>query len=264
MLTHGLLVPHPPAIIPAVGKEFVRKFEKTINAMLSLGMELKNSAIETIVIVTPHAEIRPDSFLIRVPKSPSFTGNMSAFGAPEVSVSFERDRLMTARIIETAASQGISVEPVDEEALDYGTTVPLYYLASGLPNIQIVSLSSSLSSAAEHVRMGELVREVTEKSDKKVAFVASAELAHKLFKHSPHGFSPKAQAWDTKLVADLREGDYESVLCQDPFDLDEVGTCGFGAIAMLLGLVQESLKNHEILSYENPGGIGCVVGVWKR
>ena len=263
MLAYGIFSPHPPVIIPAVGGEFVRRFEKTINSLLAVSLTLREGEIDTFVILTPHTEIQPDQFTIRVPKADQFTANFAEFSAPKTILNFARDRLFTARIIEATNSTGLRIEPIDDFQLDFGTSVPLFYLASGLPQVEIVSLGVSLAGAPEHYRLGRIIREIADNSEKKIAFIASGELSHKLFKNSPHGFNPAAAEWDKKIIQNLQVGNYENILNQDPFELDEIGECGFRSLATLIGAFDGIKETHKILSYEAPAGIGCAVGIWK-
>jgi AmmeMemoRadiSam system protein B len=264
MLTYGLLVPHPPAIIPAIGGAETQKFEKTIGALLDLSLRLREHAPDTLVILTPHAEVRPDSFTIRVPKTGTFLADFSDFGAPAEKHEYHRDRIFTAQLIESVSAAGLKITPVDEQKLDYGTSVPLHYLAASLPEVEIVSLGVSLGGAAEHARLGAKIREVADESGKKVVFIASAELSHKLTKASEHGYCPAGANWDRELMADLKAGEFDKILARDPFETDEVGECGFRSLAAMIGAFAGIPAEHEILSYEAPSGVGLPVGFWHR
>ncbi len=271
MLTYGLLVPHPPAIIPAIGGASARLFEQTIGALLQLSARLKQHQPDTLIVLTPHAEILPDSFTIHVPQTSTFTADFGEFGASGESRNvrddpreYPRDRVLTAQLIEAISAAGLRTTPSEDSKLDFGTSIPLHYLASGLPNVEIVSLGVSFAGSADHVRLGQSIREVADESGKKIVFIASAELSHKLTKSSEHGYHPAAAVWDQQIVADLRAGAFEAILNYDPFAMDEIGECGYRSIAALLGAFQNIPTKHEILSYEAPTGVGCAVGYFER
>ena len=262
MLTHVILTPHPPAIIPAVGKAATRKFEKTINALLSTILELRKNPPETFVVVSPHGDLLLDSFTIRIPQSENFTADFSEFSTPEIAQTYSRDRLLSAQIIEATNANGFSIEAVDEARLDFGVATPLYYFASAFPEAEVVSLGISLESATTHFEWGKVLREVLDKTEKNVVLLISSELSHTLTKFSPHGYSPLAKEWDERLVGDLKAGDYASVLLYDVFENEEVGECGYRGICTLIGVIDAKPETHQILSYEYPGGVGCAVGMW--
>jgi AmmeMemoRadiSam system protein B len=263
MLTHAILSPHPPALIPAVGKESLRRFEKTVNALLSIAMDLRENPPDTFIILSPHGELQPNSFTIQIPESENFTADFAEFSAPEVVKTYSRDRLLSAQIIEATTSAGLQINSTNEEKLDFGVSVPLYYFAAAFPEAQVVSLGISLASSTTHFELGKVLREVADEAQKNIVFIASSELSHSLTKFSPQGFSPLAKEWDERIVSDLKTGDYTSILLYDSFEREEVAECGYRGICTLIGALHERPAKHQILSYEAPGGVGCAVGVWK-
>ena len=261
MLIQGILAPHPPAIIPGVGGAEVKKFEKTINALLAVTHKLKESRPDTLIVLTPHAEIEMDSFIVRVPKGPNFIADFTEFGDAESSAEYVRDRLLTAQLIEGIQSAGLKTSILEEAKLDFGSSVPLHYLAAALPDSEIVNLGVAFSGIPEHVKLGEVIREVANKSEKKIALIASGELSHKVAKSSPHGFDPAGVAWDEKIIRALQEGNADIILQQDPFELDEVAECGFRPIVTLISAFQKVPHKQKVLSYEAPAGIGVAVAM---
>jgi aromatic ring-opening dioxygenase LigB subunit len=261
MLNFSLLVPHPPAIIPGVSVS-IRKFEKTINALLNTSLRLRQANIEVLIILSPHGEIRPDSFTIQVPPEPIFQANFAEFNAPNIQFTIPRERILTAKIIEAVNSAGLKIEPLKSDQLDFGAAVPLFYFKNALPKIEIVSLGVSLANLSQHYEFGKILRAVVSETQKRVAIIASGELAHRIFKNSPHGFSPLAKIWDEELIADLRNEKFEKILIRDSFEAEEVGECGLRPLATLLGSSENFTP--EILSYESPGGIGVAVMIMNN
>jgi MEMO1 family protein len=264
MLIHGIFTPHPPAIIPAIGGEEVQKFEKTIQALLSVSLKLKQNPPQTLVVLTPHAEIEVDRFAVRIPKGENFTADFTEFEAEDEPKTYPRDRLLTSQIIEGIHSTGMQTSVLENEKLDFGSSVPLHYLAAALPEVEIVNLGVSFAGIPEHQKLGNLIREVAEKSEKKIALVASGELSHQVTKNSPHGFLPAGVEWDAQIVESLKAGEFENILQQDVFDLDEIEECGFRSLVTLISAFEKIPNTHEFLSYEAPGGIGCAVASFER
>ena len=261
MLTHGIFTPHPPAIIPQIGKEETKKFEQTIRALLSASLRLRQNPPQTLILLTPHAENEIDKFAVRVPKSPNFTAGFEEFGVEGEAKIYTRDRLITAQIIEGIHAKGMQTVILENEKLDFGSSIPLHFFASVLPEVEIVNLGTSLAGIPEHQKLGEVIAEVAEKSEKRIVFIASGELSHQVAKNSPHGFSPAGVEWDAKIVKNLQTGNFEEILHQDVFELDEIEECGFRGLVVLLSAFAKIPHVHEVLSYEAPGGIGCAVAV---
>ena len=57
------LMPHPPLIIPSIGKGEEKKIQNTINACESIGKEISILKPETIVVITPHATMFSEHIL---------------------------------------------------------------------------------------------------------------------------------------------------------------------------------------------------------
>lgn len=264
MLSHGIFTPHPPAIIPQIGGTETKKFEKTIRALLSVSLKLKENPPQTLILLTPHAEIEIDKFAIRVPQGADFTADFEEFEIKSESKTYPRDRLLTAQIIEGIQSHGMQTEILENEKLDFGSSIPLHFLASTLPGVELVNIGVSLAGIPEHQKLGEVIAEVAEKSEKKVTLIASGELSHQVSKSSPHGFSPAGVEWDEKITQNLSAGNFEEILQQDVFELDEIEECGFRSLVVLLSAFTKIPHKHELLSYEAPGGIGCAVELIER
>ena len=56
------IVPHPPLLIPNIGRDTASKAEKTKDGLKKLEEDLYISKPELILVITPHCDIFPDSF----------------------------------------------------------------------------------------------------------------------------------------------------------------------------------------------------------
>ena len=77
------MVPHPPMIIPQVGKGSERQIEKTVRAYEEIAAEIAELRPETIIISSPHSVLYADYFHISPGKEAE--GNFGQFGASRVS-----------------------------------------------------------------------------------------------------------------------------------------------------------------------------------
>ena len=79
----AFMVPHPPMIVPQVGRGSERQVEVTIRAYEQVAEEIAALKPETIVIASPHSVMYMDYFHI----SPGrwADGSFVQFGAPQVS-----------------------------------------------------------------------------------------------------------------------------------------------------------------------------------
>ena len=85
----GFMVPHPPMIVPAVGKGSEEQVKETTAAYEEVARQIKELEPDTIIITSPHAVMYADYFHISPGKKAE--GSFSRFDAPQVSFSEEYD-----------------------------------------------------------------------------------------------------------------------------------------------------------------------------
>ncbi|MCD6194742.1 AmmeMemoRadiSam system protein B [bacterium] len=258
MLISAVISPHPPIIIPEVGGEETRRVKKTISALKKLNQKFKKLKPETIIIVTPHGLIYPDSF--NVCAMPFLRGSLAHFGA-QMEKTYQNDLELVYALNQEAQKADIPIVPYDngKEAyeIDHGVLVPLYYLAEGL-KVKVVPITYSYLSVPKHFSFGQLLGEVVGKTEKKVAFVASGDLSHRL-KYSQYGYVREGKIFDKKIIEFLKKGNTKGILSLDENLIESAGECGYRSIAIMLGLLDQRKWQGKILSYEAPFGIGYLV-----
>jgi AmmeMemoRadiSam system protein A len=100
--------------------------------------------------------------------------------------------------------------------------------------------------------------------DKKVAVVASGDLAHRLTIDAPAGYSPRAKEFDEKVLSAVQELNVKELLKIKQELIDDAGECGLRPIFFLLGVLGGLSFSSDILSYEGPFGVGYAVAVMKQ
>ncbi|MDD4184182.1 MAG: AmmeMemoRadiSam system protein A, partial [Candidatus Izemoplasmatales bacterium] len=103
------------------------------------------------------------------------------------------------------------------------------------------------------------VQEATEELNRKVVFIGSGDLSHKLKINGPYGFAPEGPAFD-KLITDILEsGDFDMLLSIDQQLSEKAAECGLRSFAMMAGALDGKDIEKELLSYEGPFGVGYAV-----
>ena len=73
------LMPHPPIIIPEVGKGGEGEAIETIKACELVGERIKELDAETIVVISPHGTVFRNA--VSIISSNTISGNLGRFGA---------------------------------------------------------------------------------------------------------------------------------------------------------------------------------------
>lgn len=252
--------PHPPIIIPEIGKNDLAKAAQTSVALRKLAHSFREAEIDTLIIISPHGLVYPEQFNISTIRK-SF-GTFAQFDNPNIALEYGNDLDLAADIIEKSEKSNISILPYNNDSefyeLDHGALVPLYYLRREQETgLKVVPITYSSLSRAEHFAFGQILGEVAQKSSRRVGILASGDLAHQLIQ------KPETKEIDLKLVNDLKENKIQDILQYDEEIIDEWAECGYRSVLILLGALDGTDAKPEILSYEGPFGVGYLVANYK-
>lgn len=262
----GCVVPHPPVLLPEVGQDMAREVEPTVQALQDLGRTIAKFEPETLVIISPHGPLLRDSMAIGL--APEADGDFGNFGAPEIKLSVRCDVELAAAIQGVCSRVAIQVTPVDRYTrpdsdgqvytLDHGAAVPLHFLLPLVGDVRVVLLGYSWQPRATHLAFGQRVRQACEESGKRVVYVASGDLSHRLTKTAPAGYDPQGQVFDEEVVAGLAAGDWERIGALPAELVERAGVCGYNSILTLAGALGDEVQS-RVLCYQGPFGVGYVV-----
>jgi len=256
------VAPHPPIMVPDVGGARAADVRASVGAMRDLTERIKACGAETVVLVSPHAPLERDTFVAY--GGARLRGDFANFRAPQAIVEATVDEEMLAAIRRTAAEESYRVVVLEPQALDHGTSVPLYFLLRNGWAGRVVALGYSFLSDEDHVRFGECVRRAVEAVKRPAAFVASGDLSHRLKPGAPAGFDPQARRFDEQVVASIRANAPEQIPRIDQGLRRLAGECGYRSMLIALGATSASEPDCEVISYEAPFGVGYLVAQLSR
>lgn len=265
----GVVVPHPPIIIPEIGGRELENARQTVEAFKEAARRVVSSTVETVIIITPHGPVHRDAVAILADEV--LRGDFGKFRAPGLSFQIENDLELVEELrkvsgengLETVllkrGSPGISQEMVE---LDHGIMVPLYFLQEAGLKCRYLAITYSFSTYRKLFRFGEAIRKAVENTGRKTVVVASSDLSHCLIPGAPAGYSPRGREFDEKLMGYLQGYEVEKILSLDEELIHAAGECGLRSIAILLGSLSGLKIRPEILSYEGPFGVGYPVALF--
>ena len=103
-LLAAYMVPHPPMIVPEVGRGGEKQVPETVRAYRQVAGEIAELRPETILLFSPHATMYADWFHISPGKGAA--GDLGAFRAPQVKFSEAYDEELRDRICAAAKKEG--------------------------------------------------------------------------------------------------------------------------------------------------------------
>lgn len=257
-LVFASIVPHPPLLIPNIGKDEIKKVKKTQQALEKLEEELYVAKPDAILIISPHASLFADAFTINA--HTNFVSDFEQFGDFATKVNWQGAEQIAAKIGRLAKDQHLPVQLIGEGKLDHGAAVPLFYLTKHLPNIKILPLGYSALDVKTHLKFGELLKEIIMQSNKRIAVVASGDLSHGLTTDAPAGYSKVGAEFDAKLIELLETRNTLGIVNLDAQFVEEAAECGYRSFLILLGILKNMDYTFKNFSYEGPFGVGYLVG----
>ena len=251
------IAPHPPIMVPEVGGAAIAEVRGSIDAMAEMTQRIIASGAETIVLISPHAPLEPYAFVAY--QGPQLYGDFANFRGATATVEAQLDEELLDAIARVAAKRSYEVLRVKGYNLDHGTAVPLYFLQSNGWYGRVVALGYSFLSNQDHLRFGNSIREAADSVGRRIAFIASGDLSHRLKPEAPAGYSPDAHLFDEEVVTALREGAPERVINIDQDLRNRAGECGYRSMLVGFGVTEGLQPAPEVLHYEAPFGVGYVV-----
>lgn len=255
------LLPHPPMMIPEIGKDELDKMQDTVNGAERAARMIKEQNPQTIIVVTPHGPVVDDCASISI--HPRLKGNFGDFGASDLIMGFETDDLLTRHILRQTDRLGINVTQLTDDIaknhrlsleLDYGSLVPLYYLSKAGFKGQLVQISVGILSYEELYTFGKAVQLAVTILGKRVSVIASGNLSHNGVTQGLQAVA--AKKFDLEILQAVQELAVKKLFSLDPTLIAQAGECGLRPIAFLMGIVGGMEATTELLAYEAPLGVG--------
>ncbi len=259
----AVAVPHPPVILEEVGHGREQDIIKTINAYREAMKFAASFEPETIILTTPHSELYADYF--HIAGGAEAKGDFAQFGAPQVKIQAYYDQEFVSELEALCKRINFPCGTLGERnpALDHGSMVPLYYLNKALPKYKLVRIGLSGLSLAQHYQLGQLIKDVVKKLNRRAVFIASGDLSHRLLAEGPYGFAKEAPEFDAKITKALENGDFKDFFTFKPEFCEAAGECGHRSFIIMAGALDNTAVESKLLSYEGPFGVGYGVATFK-
>ena len=254
-LLASFIVPHPPLIIPNIGKGSEKQVSKTISAYKEIAKQVASLNPETIIISSPHAPMYSDCFYIS--NSPTLTGNLANFGAKEISFTEEVDTKLVDEITELAKKHHFPVyKDIPSVPLDHGTIIPLYFIRKELPKCLIIVIGLSTLPLITNYQMGTIIKEAVNNLNRNVVYIASGDLSHKLQEYGPYGFATEGPIYDKKIMDICRTSNFYELITFKSSFLEKAAECGHRSFTIMAGCFDGQEIESNVLSHEDITGVG--------
>lgn len=258
----AVLTPHPPVLLPEVGRGREKQIAATDRAMRAAAEQVARWKPDVLIVASPHTILYGDYF--HISPGEAAVGDMSAFGAPQVRILTRYDAALREEIVRRAQQAGLKAGILGQRdpALDHGVLIPLYYLQKAGVSCPIVRMGLSGFSPLAHYRLGQCVAAAVEALGRRAVFVASGDLSHKLKDDGPYGFVPEGPKFDEAVTQTMASGDFLQFLTMNPALCERAAECGLRSFQMMAGALDGQAVQPQLLSHEGPFGVGYAVALF--
>jgi 3,4-dihydroxyphenylacetate 2,3-dioxygenase len=227
------------------GKLASEVFRPVRDGMVAQGQEVARGRLDVMVINSCHLI---STFPTVVDGTPRHQGVLTAQEAPElihgVAYDYPGDYELAARLIARGQAEGRQCVLANDVhyPLDYGTVMPMVCYLDPVQQLAMVPVSVCLSADLEEAfAWGRSLAQVAGETDKRVGFVASGSVSHKLVRGPERGPGAEDLELDHRFARLLADGQYEELWAWLPEYARAAQPEMSGRhLAMLLGALTES------------------------
>ena len=252
----AFMVPHPPLIVPEVGRGGEEQIRITSDSYEKIADEIAQLEPETIIISSPHSIMYADYFHISPGRKAS--GDLGNFRASEVCFNEEYDTDLVDEIVRIADKNVFDAGTLGEKdkRLDHGTMVPLYFIRKKYKKGKIIRLGLSGLPLTDHYRFGQMIKQAVDRTGRKAVFVASGDLSHKLQVHGPYGFAPEGPEYDKRIMDVCGRGAFDELFDFDESFCEKAAECGHRSFVIMAGALDGLDVKTHVYSHQDITGVG--------
>lgn len=256
-------VPHPPLIVPSVGRGEERGIQRTIDAYEQVAHRIAVHAPDTIILSSPHAPAYYDAFAIA--PGQHLAGSMVQFQAPQDRMECTLDEVFVREAVRQAQGEGL---PLTDRAwggcpMDHAAFVPLHFVNREYTDYRLVEVGLSGLSAHDHFNLGRILGRVADDLGRSAVYIASGDLSHKLTADGPYGYAEQGPIFDKLITSAFAENRLDALFGFDVDLCEAAAECGLRSFEMMAGALDGRAHTGELLSYEGPFGVGYGIAAFE-
>ncbi|HOF27677.1 MAG TPA: AmmeMemoRadiSam system protein A, partial [Clostridia bacterium] len=124
---------------------------------------------------------------------------------------------------------------------------------------KLIRMGISLLPFEIHYKLGMCVAKAAELLGRRVVFIASGDLSHKLKVTGPYGYSKQGEQYDQMVTEAMAKGNFAKFMDFSEEFLEKAAECGHRTFVIMAGALDKKTIEPKLLSYENTFGVGYAV-----
>lgn len=259
----AVMVPHPPLIIPDVGRGQEKAIQATIDAYHEAAKKIASWQPDTVVVLSPHSTMYADYF--HISPGTGARGDFSQFRAPQVKIQVQYDTELVEALSQEAEAREIPAGTMGERdsRLDHATMIPLWFLNHYYTDYKTVRIGLSGLPLSQHYMLGQCIQKAAELCGRNIVVIGSGDLSHKLKEDGPYGFQKEGPEYDSRIMEVMGAAAFDQLFDFTEEFCDKAAECGHRSFVILAGTLDRLAVKAEKLSHEGTFGVGYGVCTYE-
>lgn len=259
----AVMVPHPPLIIPDVGRGQEKAIQATIDAYHKAAKKIASWKPDTVVVLSPHSIMYADYF--HISPGTGARGDFGQFRAPQVKIQVQYDTELVEALSQEAEAREIPAGTMGERdsRLDHATMIPLWFLNHYYTDYKTVRIGLSGLPLSQHYMLGQCIQKAAELCGRNIVVIGSGDLSHKLKEDGPYGFQKEGPEYDSRIMEVMGAAAFDQLFDFTEEFCDKAAECGHRSFVILAGTLDRLAVKAEKLSHEGIFGVGYGVCTYE-
>lgn len=252
----AVMVPHPPLIIPDVGRGQEKAIQATIDAYHEAAKKIASWQPDTVVVLSPHSIMYADYF--HISPGTGARGDFGQFRAPQVKIQVQYDTELVEALSQEAEAREIPAGTMGERdsRLDHATMIPLWFLNHYYTDYKTVRIGLSSLPLSQHYMLGQCIQKAAELCGRNIVVIGSGDLSHKLKEDGPYGFQKEGPEYDSRIMEVMGAAAFDQLFDFTEEFCDKAAECGHRSFVIMAGTLDRLAVKTEKLSHEGTFGVG--------
>lgn len=259
----AVMVPHPPLIIPDVGRGQEKAIQATIDAYHEAAKKIASWKPDTVVVLSPHSIMYADYF--HISPGTGARGDFGQFRAPQVKIQVQYDTELVEALSQEAEAREIPAGTMGERdsRLDHATMIPLWFLNHYYTDYKTVRIGLSGLPLSQHYMLGQCIQKAAELCGRNIVVIGSGDLSHKLKEDGPYGFQKEGPEYDSRIMEVMGIAAFDQLFDFTEEFCDKAAECGHRSFVIMAGTLDRLAVKTEKLSHEGTFGVGYGVCTYE-
>ncbi len=277
-INYATIMPHGYQLLIDLYPLIDEKWQKLSSKMREIAEKIVEHEPDIIIIASPHNLRIVDHIGIVITnycKGELYNEKRSK----NIELEWKCDKDFAHHLYEQAKDEHLPVVAVNYASsegelssmqMDWGTLIPLHFVKKAfertdkkIPNMVLITPSREIAWE-KLVQLGKVINKTTNKLQKNVVFIASADQGHSHDEEGPYGYDPASLKYDQLMCEMVQNNELYKLLDLSPEFIEKAKPDSIWQMLILEGIIQETKLTNTFYAYDCPTYFGMLVASYEK